>query len=75
MLEKMPFSSALEVYMSQEILAILEKKIATAIERIQVLNLKVQQLESENVALKTEVQFYYDHIEKLLKQDQLPLSE
>lgn len=61
--------------MSQEILTILEKKIATAIERIQVLNLKVQQLESENIVLKTEVQFYYDHIEKLLKQDQLPLSE
>lgn len=61
--------------MSQEILAILEKKIATAIERIQVLNLKVQQLESENIVLKTEVQFYYDHIEKLLKQDQLSLPE
>ena len=61
--------------MSQEILAILEKKIATAIERIQILNLKVQQLESENIVLKTEVQFYYDHIEKLLKQDQSPLSE
>lgn len=61
--------------MSQEILTILEKKIATAIERIQVLNLKVQQLESENIALKTEVQFYYDHIEKLLKQDQLSFPE
>lgn len=61
--------------MSQEILTILEKKIATAIERIQVLNLKVQQLESENIVLKTEVQFYYDHIEKLLKQDQSPLPE
>lgn len=61
--------------MSQEILAILEKKIATAIERIQILNLKVQQLESENIVLKTEVQFYYDHIEKLLKQDQSPLSK
>lgn len=61
--------------MSQEILTILEKKIATAIERIQVLNLKVQQLESENIVLKTEVQFYYDHIEKLLKQDQSPIPE
>jgi FtsZ-binding cell division protein ZapB len=61
--------------MSQEILTILEKKIATAIERIQVLNLKVQQLECENIALKTEVQFYYDHIEKLLKQDQLSFHE
>lgn len=61
--------------MSQEILAILETKIATAIDRIQALNLKVQQLESENIVLKTEVQFYYDHIEKLLKQDQSPFLE
>ena len=61
--------------MSPEILAVLEKKIATAIDRIQTLNLKVQQLESENLVLKTEVQFYYDHIEKLLKQDQSPLME
>ena len=61
--------------MSQEILAILEKKIATTIERIQELNIKVQQLESENKLLKTEVQFYHDHIEKLLKQEQSPLFE
>jgi FtsZ-binding cell division protein ZapB len=61
--------------MSQEILTTLEKKIATAIERIQTLNLKVQQLESENIVLKTEVQFYYDHIQKLLNQDQSPLME
>ncbi len=61
--------------MSEEMLAILEEKITTAIARIQRLNLKVQELETENVALKTEVKFYYDHIEKLLCQDQSPLSK
>lgn len=61
--------------MSPEILTILEKKIDTAIEKIQTLNLKVQQLESENIVLKTEVQFYHDHIEKLLKQDQSTFFE
>ena len=55
--------------MSEEMLAILEEKITTAIARIQRLNLKVQELETENVALKTEVKFYYDHIEPILNQD------
>jgi FtsZ-binding cell division protein ZapB len=55
--------------MSEELLAILEKKITTAIDRIQILSLKVQQLETENSILKTEVQFYHDHIDQLLKQD------
>lgn len=55
--------------MSEEILTILEKKIAIAIDRIQILTLKVQQLESENSILKSELQFYHEHISQLLKQD------
>lgn len=54
--------------MSQEILDVLEKKISTAIEHIHILNLKVKQLQSENLSLKTEVQFYHDHIKKMIDQ-------